>query len=126
MLISLSGFAYQSNLNGTITSDNGQELERAFVVVLNADDLSYVTGTVTDEHGNFTIEGVKGGNYVISVHHISFDAPKIVAKWNPETQLNVTSKLLKLPSREAVTLDKLSVESVVSDSVALGQQKLVK
>jgi hypothetical protein len=103
--MSFSGFANQSHLNGFITDDNGQELERAWVVVLNADDLSYVTGTVTDENGYFTIEGIAGGDYVISVHHINFDAPKIVGKWNPESPLNGVNKLQIMLSDKEMSMN---------------------
>lgn len=124
LLISISGFAHQSNLNGTITDDYGNELERAWVLVLNADDLSYVAGTVTDEKGNFAIEGVEEGDYVISVHHVSFDAPKVIGKWNNQSNLNELIKLQAVQNGKEVSLNKFKADKAVTYGLEWGVQKL--
>ena len=93
LLISTVGFTQNEAYNGTITDDLGQTLDRAYVLVLNADDLSFVTGTVTDEEGNFEFVDLEDGDYVLSVDHISFEEPKILGNLNTEININNIDKL---------------------------------
>ena len=93
LLISTVGFTQNEAYNGTITDDMGQTLDRAYVLVLKADDLSYVTGTVTDEEGNFEFVDLEDGDYVLSVDHISFEEPKILGNLNTEININNIDKL---------------------------------
>ena len=93
LLISTVGFTQNEAYNGTITDNMGQTLDRAYVLVLNADDLSYVTGTVTDEEGNFEFVDLEDGDYVLSVDHISFEEPKILGNLNTEININNLDKL---------------------------------
>lgn len=88
LLLSTVSFAQSETVNGKITDDNGHALERAWVLVLDADDYTYVTGTITDEYGNFEIKDIEDGNYILSVDHISFEEPKKIGILNTEEYLN--------------------------------------
>lgn len=46
------------------------------VVLKNAADSSFVTGTITNEEGRFTITGIKSGNYFIEVSFIGYVTKK--------------------------------------------------
>ena len=61
ILLSTFAFAQNETITGIITDDNNQPIERACVLVLDADDHSYITGTVTDENGNYEINLMQEG-----------------------------------------------------------------
>lgn len=48
----------QQRVKGTVTDPKGQAIEYVNVVVLNLPDSTFVSGTVTDKNGNFTLENL--------------------------------------------------------------------
>ena len=112
LLFSSLAFANESLLNGKITDDYGKSLERAWVLVLDADDMSYVTGTVTDAHGYFEIQNVEEGNYILSVHHVTFDEPKTLGTWNAESDLNGISYMLQFQNDSEIIIEYNSREEI--------------
>ncbi len=65
LLFHLNGEA-QSKIHGTVTGDNGQPLQNANVLLLNAKDSSLVKGIITPQAGNFSFEHITIGNYLIT------------------------------------------------------------
>ena len=55
---------------------NGKQktpVEYATVAVYNADDDSVITGTISDENGNFKIKGLTNGNFYVVVSFLGFE-----------------------------------------------------
>ncbi len=53
--------------------DNQQNLPLVTVLLLNLDSIM-VKGTVTDQNGNFTIEDVMAGSYLISASMVGYSS----------------------------------------------------
>ena len=51
---------------------NGNSIEYANVVVLTIEDSVFVEGTISDEYGRFTIEGLKPSSYLIKITSIGY------------------------------------------------------
>ena len=61
--------AAQSSVSGTVTdADTGEPLPSATVVVAGSD-----SGTVTDNDGNYVLDGLAAGTYTISVTFVGYD-----------------------------------------------------
>ena len=86
----ISNFAFTQNeiINGIITDDNNQAIERAYVLVLDADDYSYITGTITDENGYYEINLLEEGTFLLTADHISFEGPKSIGVLNNKPDIN--------------------------------------
>ncbi|MCB0700936.1 MAG: carboxypeptidase-like regulatory domain-containing protein, partial [Chitinophagaceae bacterium] len=59
-------------LSGHIIDDKQTALPYVNVAIYNTADTSFVIGTVSDEEGRFSIEGVGQGNYLLKVSYLSF------------------------------------------------------
>ncbi|MBO4771138.1 MAG: carboxypeptidase regulatory-like domain-containing protein, partial [Bacteroidales bacterium] len=73
---------YANVLAGTITGKivdarTGQPVEYATVAVYNQANNSLVTGTITDNDGKFSIDGLKNGTYILKASFIGYDPLEI-------------------------------------------------
>ena len=59
-------------LTGIVQDENNMAIPYVNVTVLNAEDLSFVTGSVTEESGNFSIPSPAAGIYVLRISSIGF------------------------------------------------------
>jgi len=84
LLFSTFAFAQNETITGKITDDKNNPLERAWVLVIDADNHSYITGTVTDENGFYEIELTDQGTFILTADHISFDSPRGIGMLNNE------------------------------------------
>jgi hypothetical protein len=116
LLISTFSFAQNETITGKITDENNNPLERAFVLLLDADDQSYVTGTVTDENGNFEIDLTDQGTFLLTADHISFDSPRAIGLLNNEP-INLDFEIINHKQLEkVVTLETTSIEGFFSEN----------
>ena len=89
----------QVSVTGKI-DDGEQGLPFANVLVLNPKDSSLVKGTITNDNGEFNLENVPSGNFLISASMVGYDkyfAPLKTANQNislPDIILNESSKEL--------------------------------
>ncbi len=77
LLISASSFAQASSvtLSGTVKDKkNKAALSYVNVVLKKEKDSAFVTGTVTDEKGSFTLAGIKPGNYLLEVSFTGYSS----------------------------------------------------
>ena len=54
-------------VNGKLVDETGQPLPYANVVLLSLPDSAFVTGTVSDEGGSFSLQAEEG-NYLVKYH----------------------------------------------------------
>ena len=59
------------NITGKIVNGNSLPIEFANVILLQAQDSSFVNGTVTDVNGNFSLPSI-AGNYLLKVSFLGF------------------------------------------------------
>lgn len=70
-------FAQKINkLSGKVVDEKGQALSFAAVRVLNSPDTALVKSGATNVDGEFLIEGLKSGNYVLSVSMVGYKTTK--------------------------------------------------
>jgi hypothetical protein len=61
------------NVSGSVKNKvSGETLNFVNVVLENPVDTSFVAGTITNDHGLFTLSDVKPGDYLIEVSYIGF------------------------------------------------------
>lgn len=67
------GIAMQAaTLRGLVKDESGEGLPDATVRILSARDSSYVKGTAANLDGNYAIDGLKPGKYIISASYIGY------------------------------------------------------
>ena len=74
-LTSLPVFAQQETLSGRVVdSENGEALVRATVQLyrINGKDTTFVTGVFSNASGNFSINSVRNGNYLLKATYLGY------------------------------------------------------
>lgn len=108
MCLSLSAWA-QGTISGRVyDSKSGQAVEYATVAVLKPTDSSLVTGTVSDEKGNFTVK-VNNGRYIVRVSFMGYNSyfhPTVVVVNEKSPRVNL-GKIQLQPG--AVMMDEVVV-----------------
>lgn len=56
-----------------VDAKTGQPVEYATVAVYDQTTNSLITGTITDQHGVFKVEGIKDGTYIVKASFIGYD-----------------------------------------------------
>lgn len=73
VLVSFStSVSAQAVVEGSIKNKENNPAAFATVALLNANDSALVKGALTDEGGNYLIEDIKKGNYLICVHFVGY------------------------------------------------------
>ncbi|MFD1062639.1 TonB-dependent receptor domain-containing protein [Winogradskyella litorisediminis] len=65
-------FSQEISLKGTVVDENKQPLSYVNVLVLNAEDESFMKGTSTDDNGVFELSNLTAGDYILKVSFIGF------------------------------------------------------
>lgn len=73
VLLSLSGFAQRFNVEGTLTSEKGESLPAATVLLLNASDSVMSQFGISNPDGLFILKGIEQGDYILQVSFIGYD-----------------------------------------------------
>jgi outer membrane receptor protein involved in Fe transport len=75
LLVTIAGFgqSIEAIVSGSVTdSENQDYLPFVNLVVLQASDSSFVTGTVANDAGRFTMPKIKTGNYILKASFIGY------------------------------------------------------
>ena len=73
LIVSITQFSYsQNNISGLIQDDSGAPISFANVLLLKANDSSFVKGAITTEYGQFLFEDILQDKYIVSVSIIGF------------------------------------------------------
>lgn len=72
LLTTLCSFAALGQITGKITSPKDEAIPFANVVLLSAQDSSIVTGTSTDENGDFRLNPARTGSFFLRISSIGF------------------------------------------------------
>ena len=110
----LSGMAFFSFLlyaggsgviKGRVTDENNQPVEYATAVLKNAQTNKFVTGAVCNNKGEFTIEDLNPGEYVLSTNMIGYNKKEI--------QKVVVDKNLHCVVKKDVVMNEVPGKSIV-------------
>ena len=106
--------ANSATITGQVTDSNNQPVEYATAVLNNPTTGQFVTGAVCNDKGEYTLENVEPGEYILSTNLIGYEKttekitvnanqPRVVKEdvvmnENPEKSITVVAK--KLPGNQ--------------------------
>lgn len=67
---SLTGYAQDFTITGTVNNTNKTVIALANIIIYKAKDTTIVKGAISEENGNFTIQNLKKGSYLINASYI--------------------------------------------------------
>ena len=109
ILVFIAQIAYsQNSIKGLVQDDAGAPLPFANILLLKASDSTLVKGTITEDNGQFSFEGISQGQYIVSVSLMGFKPT-----YSNLLSINGSSKII-LPTfllSEGVELDEVVVVS---------------
>lgn len=87
-------FAQQSIQSKVLDAGNGESIQGANVRLMNASDSSFVQAVQTNSDGNFKLENVKNGRYILSVSFLGYydHVENLTVRGNSLTLKNVRLK----------------------------------
>lgn len=107
----------QNSISGAVKDGVGAPLSFAKVLLLKASNSVFVKGTITEENGQFVLENVSKGSYIVSISMVGFK-PFTTQKLDYDGNSKLTLPLISLS--ESVELD----EVVVTSKKNLYEQKI--
>jgi hypothetical protein len=100
----------QGKINGSVKDANGEAMEFVTIMLLSAQDSSLVKGMVSDAQGNFMIENIPAGSYLVNATFVG--AAKV---YSPVFSINARQQEVKLPAlimkEDIKLLDEITVET---------------
>ncbi len=72
LLLTFWSQAQNASIKGNITDKNGKIVEFATVTILQSKDSSLVKGALADANGNFELEKIKFGSYILGITQVGF------------------------------------------------------
>ena len=98
----------QQTVKGKVLGDDGNALPFANALLLNSEDSKLVKGAVTDQNGNFMLENVPAGKYIITASFIGYNSQSS----DPfELKVNATYTVPAITISESVGLDEVTVRA---------------
>ena len=107
-------------ITGQILDKNTSEpISYASVALINQNDMSIVTGVITDEEGKFTIDNIPEGNYIVKVSFIGYKSIEI-------NEISVTRKTKKIELDIAQLEEEIEQleEVVVTEERLKGEERI--
>ena len=114
-------FSLQAQLKGTLIDENQQPVEFANVALFTLPDSVMITGTVSDEKGNFSLNGNGTDNAFLKVSFIGYETQIVSAK--PDQTLVMRAEASQLGevvvsgSRKIFKLDNGGIVAAVKNTV---------
>ncbi|OIQ23449.1 outer membrane beta-barrel family protein [Lacinutrix sp. MedPE-SW] len=96
--------AQEFNITGNVVDENNEPIPYVNSIISTIDEVKIITGSTTNESGNFVIEAVKPDNYILKFSFIGYDSYS--KKINVDKDLNVGTIVLKTSSE---SLDEITV-----------------
>ena len=98
----------QQTVKGRVLGDDGNVLPFANALLLNSVDSKLVKGAVTDQNGNFMLENVPAGTYILTASFIGYNSQSS----DPfELKVNATYTVPSITISESVGLDEVTVRA---------------
>ncbi len=98
----------QNSIGGQVQDDLGQPLSFANVLLLKASDSTLAKGTITEENGQFLLENIAQGQYMVTVSMIGFK-PTATVEFNFDGSTKIMLPAIMLS--EGIELDEVVVTS---------------
>ncbi|PWT71599.1 MAG: hypothetical protein C5B59_17670 [Bacteroidetes bacterium] len=97
----------QTVVHGHVADKNGQPLANANVLLLNSGDSSLVKGDVTNTKGEYHLERIKNGSYLLNVRFIGYQeifAPQLAIAGSGNKEIETIVLVPSSKQLEAVTI----------------------
>ncbi|WNH10262.1 outer membrane beta-barrel protein [Thalassobellus suaedae] len=65
-------FSQNYSIQGLLHDESSQPIAFANAILVDLDDINIIKGTITDELGNFTLENLKPGDYILKISFLGF------------------------------------------------------
>ncbi|WNH12248.1 outer membrane beta-barrel protein [Thalassobellus suaedae] len=65
-------FSQNYSIQGLLQDENNQPIAFANAILVDLDDINIIKGTITDELGNFTLDNLKSGDYILKISFLGF------------------------------------------------------
>lgn len=75
------------SISGSLVDENDSIIPVASVILTNQADSSFVEGTISNMDGNFVLNDVKDGDYLLHVQHLLYDKKDVAVTLNTDIQL---------------------------------------
>lgn len=106
LFISISSFSQsQYSVNGLISDVNNTAIAYANILLLKANDSTFVKGMMSSENGTYKIENVNSGNYLIMSSFVGFQT-----SYSKPFELNTNYKVETLILSEGESLDEVYIQ----------------
>jgi hypothetical protein len=127
VLCSISFFANAtSSIKGRVLDNNYQPIESATATLINPETNQIVVGDMCDENGEYIIENVEPGDYVLSVRNVGFEKKesiKVVIDYDKsiveESPILLNESIQELNELEVISksiTSKQPIEEVIENS----------
>ncbi|MDD4967939.1 MAG: carboxypeptidase regulatory-like domain-containing protein [Paludibacter sp.] len=122
----LAFFSFVSYVNasgvikGQVMDENNQPVEYATAVLKDSKTNKFVTGTISNNKGEFVINDVKPGEYKLSTQMIGYekkDLPKIVVATNKNQVVEKKVVMNETPSKSIVVVAKKKATGIIKGQV---------
>lgn len=124
ILFSLPAFAQRGGVEvtGTVVEEgNNEPIEQATVRLLNVKDSAMVGGVASSRNGQFTLKGIKAGNYLLHISFVGFEPLyqplRITGKTNPVNMGKLALSDGSIMLGEALVIGKAPEVVVRNDTV---------
>lgn len=106
LFISITYSLNAQSLKGKIIDENQEALSYINIALYQANDSLFISGTISDQKGEFSINNIKQGNYELVVSGIGYQAQHKVLQIPDNKPLNIGNLTLK---QENITLNEVIV-----------------
>lgn len=93
-LITSLGNAQEFNITGNVVDENNEAVAYVNTVIYNANETDIITGSTTNEAGNFIIENISFGDFILKLSFIGYES--ISKKISVSKDLNIGTIVLKM------------------------------
>jgi len=89
--VSLASYAQDLTISGTVLDDNKQPVAYANVILYTSDESQIITGSSTNEEGEYNITNLKSGDYALKLSYLGFESVSKIISVTKTTNVGVTT-----------------------------------
>ena len=103
--VSLASYAQDLTISGTVLDDNKQPVAYANVILYTSDESQIITGSSTNEEGEYNITNLKSGDYVLKLSYLGFESVSKIVSVTKTTNVGVTTLKTSAETLAEVTVN---------------------
>lgn len=118
LLLLFTTFSLAQNINGTVTNNMGNPIEKVTVLLLNSDE-KIIAFTLTDKQGAYSIKPEQKGDFYVQINKLDYN--KIIQKVTINTSdiiQNIVLSQISTTELEEIIIDAPSPITIKKDTVS--------